>query len=181
MKPHRIRPGDSLGILSSSAPADAGFPHRPGQPSLNAQRQMLGGTVGGAAAWLGSVWVSPSRKARAQDVHDFQFCPDWRDALFSCELPEERPFPARLGTSLGAYATMGVCERMAGVVGRLYRPSANDGDLVFEVIGRRTALRRVPVLAECNFGRTDSIFPSPIGMRARRDTNERHLLEAVAA
>lgn len=181
MKPHRIQPGDSLGILSSSAPADAGFPHRPEQASLNAQRQLLVGTFGGAAAWLGSGWVSASRKACAQDVHDFEYCADWRDALFSCELPEERPSLARVGTILGAYANMGVCERMAGVVGRLYWHPANDGELVFEVIRRRTALRRLPVLAECDFGRTDLIFPSPIGMRTRLDANGWHLLEAVAA
>ena len=71
-----------------------------------------------------------------------------------------RPTCAR--RTLGDYANMGVFDQISGVlVGRLYRYLADERETLVDVIRFWTAPRRLPVLAECDFGHTDPVFPIP--------------------
>lgn len=108
------------------------------------------------------------------------YWPNWEGALFFFELSEEIPSPERVDAILGDYANMGVFEQISGVlVGRLYRYPEDERETLFDVIRRWTEPARLPVLAECDFGHTDPVFPIPIGACGRIDGDGWHVLEGA--
>ena len=141
------------------------------------------------AANAGPVWLRRGsaegillggRLESLEHLRGTEYWPDWHGALFFFELSEELPSPARVDAILGDYANMGVFDQISGVlVGRLYRYPAEERETLFDVIRFWTAPRRLPVLAECDFGHTDPVFPIPIGIRGRLDADGFHLLEEV--
>ncbi len=141
------------------------------------------------AANAGPVWLRRGsaegillggRLESLEHLRGTEYWPDWHGALFFFELSEELPSPARVDAILGDYANMGVFDQISGVlVGRLYRYPAEERETLFDVIRFWTAPRRLPVLAECDFGHTDPVFPIPIGIRGGLDADGFHLLEEV--
>lgn len=109
---------------------------------------------------------------------------DPASSILFLETSEETPAPAHADAYLTDLEQLGVFDAAAGlVVARPCGYSADDRELLWDVVARRTEEAGIPVLANVEAGHADPMFTLPIGRPARLNASEKRflLLEAPTA
>jgi muramoyltetrapeptide carboxypeptidase LdcA involved in peptidoglycan recycling len=103
----------------------------------------------------------------------------WDGAILFVETSEEAPPPRTLARALRSYASMGILQRIAGLL--LGRPGGGvpvEGFEVYEeaalgVVAGEAGLTELPIVTRMDFGHTDPVFVLPYGVAAEIDFDRR--------
>ena len=113
-----------------------------------------------------------------------RFWPDWRDAIMFFETSEDAPSPERVDSLLMDYETMGVLQRLKGLlVGRPMRYTEDEKQQLRDVVLARTGAFTFPIVTDMDFGHSAPQFTLPLGCRARIDGEQRRfeIIDAAVA
>lgn len=109
-----------------------------------------------------------------QHLRGTGFWPDLDGRVLFLETSEEKPSPARVDGILMDYENMGVWDQISRLlVGRPMYYSDSEKAELREVVNRRTAGYRFPVVTDMDFGHTAPQFTLPVGCEARIDSGAR--------
>jgi muramoyltetrapeptide carboxypeptidase LdcA involved in peptidoglycan recycling len=104
---------------------------------------------------------------------------EWLDlngSILLLETSEEGPSPEHVDAYLTDLENLGVFEAIAGLlIGRPAAYSAQDVEVLWQVVEKRTTAAGIPVLANVDAGHTDPMLTLPLGATARLDAGERSL------
>jgi muramoyltetrapeptide carboxypeptidase len=106
------------------------------------------------------------------------------DAILVLETSEEAPPPGDVDAYLTDLDQLGVFDAAAGlVVARPYGYTAEDADVLWDVVAGRTEAAGLPVLANVEAGHADPMLTIPLGVPAELDAERKvfRLLEAPTA
>jgi muramoyltetrapeptide carboxypeptidase LdcA involved in peptidoglycan recycling len=99
----------------------------------------------------------------------------WQDAILFLETSEEAPPPTNVKYMLRAFATLGVFERISGVL--FGRPGGEFpierfeeyNQVILQVVRDEEGFVDLPIITNMDFGHTDPMFVLPYGVQAEID------------
>lgn len=104
---------------------------------------------------------------------------DWQDVILFLDTSEEAPPPVAVQRGLRTYASMGILEKLSGIL--LGRPGGDipvqDFELydaaILQVVRDEQGLTALPIIAHMDFGHTDPMFILPYGVQTVIDCDKK--------
>lgn len=112
---------------------------------------------------------------------------EWQDAILFLETSEEAPSPDSVKYSLRSYASLGILERLSGILfgrpgGQIPPEQFSEyDDVLRHVVTAEEGLADLPIVTRMDFGHTDPMFVLPYGVQAEIncDTQQFTIIESA--